>query len=151
MDFVSIVLIFLICVGVGFVFYSIIKKDEKESDDFLKVEAVNALINKSIEEADSAIEQLNGLSNDVFKEFEEKYQELLFLYQLIDEKKIMTETNSSYNKKIDNKSKEFKFNNSNLDEIKKLQAQGMSLSEISKKLGMGQGEVKFIMELGKTR
>lgn len=42
---------------------------------------------KTINDADDAIEQFNGISKHVFEKQEEKYQELLYLYQIIDEKK----------------------------------------------------------------
>lgn len=48
-------------------------------------------------------------------------------------------------------SKKIVYDNPKLDEIQKLSNEGLSLAQISKKLNMGQGEVKLIMELGKTR
>jgi hypothetical protein len=42
---------------------------------------------RTVEDADDAIEQLNTLSKHIFENQEQKYQELLYLYQMIDEKK----------------------------------------------------------------
>lgn len=152
MGFISYILIVFICIGFALIVFSFVKKEEKNKFDFSEIESFTELVNKSIEEVDDAIEQLNKLSDNVFKEFEEKYQELLFLYQLIDEKKIKID------RKIDNQSNpknlknvNFIYKNPHLEEIKKLQMQGMTVSDISKKLNMGKGEVKFIMELGKPR
>jgi len=149
MDFVNSILIILICIGFGFIIFSFLKRDDSK-DESINIDAVNQLINNSLIDIDNATEQLNSLSNNVFEEFEERYQQLLFLYQLIDDKKeeIM---NLQHKGNIVNrkKRKNFKYNNPHLEEILKLQNQGLSIAEISKMLGIGQGEVKLIAELGK--
>jgi len=149
MDFVNSVLIVLICIGFGFIIFSLFKKDDSKSEG-INIDAVNKLIDNSLADIDNAMGQLNSLSNDVFKEFEEKYQQLLFLYQLIDDKKEEV-INLQHKSNIVNKRKRknFKYNNPYLEEILKLQSQGLSIAEISKTLGIGQGEVKLIAELGK--
>ena len=43
------------------------------------------------------------------------------------------------------------FKNPNLEKIRSMRAQGLSIAEISKALNMGQGEIKLILELGKAR
>lgn len=164
MTFVSIILIVLICVGFALIIYALFNKESNNNSiDLSDIEAVTELINRSVSEADGAIEQLNSLSESIFKEFDEKYQELLFLYQMIQEKKQAVLMNNSFidipdeteiYPEVSNPgklSKKIVYDNPKLDEIQKLSNEGLSLAQISKKLNMGQGEVKLIMELGKTR
>lgn len=164
MTFVSVILIVLICVGFALIIYALFNKESNNNSiDLSDIEAVTELINRSVSEADGAIEQLNSLSESIFKEFDEKYQELLFLYQMIQEKKQTVLMNNSFidiqdeteiYPEVSNPgklSKKIVYDNPKLDEIQKLSNEGLSLAQISKKLNMGQGEVKLIMELGKTR
>lgn len=164
MTFVSIILIVLICVGFALIIYALFNKESNNNSiDLSDIEAVTELINRSVSEADGAIEQLNSLSESIFKEFDEKYQELLFLYQMIQEKKQTVLMNNNIMEFQDEPevypevsnpgklSKKIVYDNPKLDEIQKLSNEGLSLAQISKKLNMGQGEVKLIMELGKTR
>ena len=53
--------------------------------------------------------------------------------------------------KKDNKKYNNTINNPKLKEIIKLREEGKNISEISKSLNIGQGEVKLIMELNKVR
>lgn len=151
MGFINYILIIFVFVGFALIVFSFVKKENKNGHDLSQLESISDFVNKSIEEVDNAIEHLNKLSNNVFEEFEEKYQELLFLYKQIDEKKDKIDKSNNSKSKSHNKSVNFVYDNPHLEEIKKLQMQGMSVLDISKKLNMGQGEVKFIMELGKPR
>ncbi len=81
---ISIILIVLICVGLGLVVFALLKKENGNNDDYLEMGASAQLIKKAAEDADNAMEQLDALSKSVFAEFDEKYQELLFLYQMIE-------------------------------------------------------------------
>lgn len=164
------VLTLVIVIGIIIIIYSVIKKENNDSDDYFEAEISNNMLKSVSDEFDSAIEQINKLSESVFEEFEEKYQELLFLYQMVDDMKseIDRKTHSSdeyikqsrkdnnlYEKNNDERSSGTNinriYNNPNLEKIKELQKQGLSVSEISKALGIGQGEVKLIMELGRVR
>jgi len=141
----------------------------KESDKLLEQREDNLI--KTINEADDAIEQLNDISKQIFLQQEEKYQELLYLYEIIEQKKKEL-TNASENKQAkenlnvnqtlsDNTKEDMKQDIkqdikkeavesiSKYDEIFKLNEQGYSITEIAKKLNMGQGEVNLVLELKK--
>ncbi len=167
MPFIYSMIIVCLIIGFGFIIFSIFRREDKSSSNFFEVEAVVQLINTSIQEADNAIENLNTLSNDIFKEFDEKYQELLFLYQILEEKKseiarpldiqasgalvdgdTKPETHVKPKTKNKNKTKTVQYGNPRLFEIKAMRDNGLSVSEIAKELDMGQGEVKMIIELG---
>lgn len=165
----SVILICLIFVGFGLIIFSVFRKESTYKINVEEAKAVQEDLNVAIEDADGAINELNGLCSNAFDEFEEKYQELLFLYQMIEEKK----NNSSLNIKVDNentkaekksakektvsskknenKTRKSNYANPKLSDILKLQKQGLSIAEIAKELNMGQGEVKLIAELGKER
>lgn len=170
----NIILVVLIFIGFGLIIFSVLKKEEKFQINIDEAKAIQEALEASIEDADNAISELNGLCSNAFEEFEEKYQELLFLYQMIQDKKeensfyskeknsaekeIVVEKNntssnkkSATNKKIVDKPKKTNYTNPKLKDILKLQNQGLSIAEIAKKLNMGQGEVKLIAELGKER
>ena len=92
MDFFQFMLIICFIIGTGFVLYSIVNfYGAKENDeDILGFGDINeklSAFDNSISEADSAINELNNMSQNVFKEIDDKYKELLFLYKLIDEKR----------------------------------------------------------------
>lgn len=160
MILVNVVLIILLCVGFVFIVIGVLKKETKDKDEFF-IEAGQSikLVKDAVKEADDAVEQLNSLTEDMLNEFDEKYQELIFLYQLIDDMKNL-ESNKDYNSdfyennndmKKDNKKYNNTINNPKLKEIIKLHEEGKNISEISKSLNIGQGEVKLIMELNKVR
>lgn len=170
MTFISGVLIFFICVGFGLIIFSIFRKENAKNSGLGVTELENAvtLADKSVEEADKAMEELNKLSQSIFEELEEKYQEILFLYQMLDEKqneakkdvgtiKSASEDNlkkssgTTRSGKTKSQSKAEVYTNPKLEEIMKLKQEGMSVSEIAQKLDMGKGEVKLISELGKLR
>lgn len=170
----SITIMFFISVGIGIVLiiFSLIlnKNDKKEKINIdsaqsdLVTEKQNGLL-KIIEDADDAIEQLNGLSKSVFKQQEEKYQELLYLYQIIDEKKqelsevwektISLETfrdistKNGSNEILNNIETANNFVTSNplYNEIIALYNEGMTITQIAKQLNIGQGEVSLMLEL----
>ncbi|MBR1735531.1 MAG: hypothetical protein IJ736_00745 [Firmicutes bacterium] len=139
-------ILFIIAGGICLIIAALIK-DEKKEENNTDTGAIEMLLNKSVEEADSAMNELNGLSEEVFKEFEEKYNELLFLYQMIEDKK----DENSIDKKVSakNRKRKFRYSNPKLQEIKNLAKEGLSVAEIAKKLDIGQGEVQLIMQLGK--
>lgn len=136
-------------------------------------EKQNELI-KVIEDADDAIEQLNSVSKSIFEEQEQKYQELLYLYQIIDDKKQellnifdkITSIESKRDLNEDIKEESFKvtdINNKNdkedengftvtdskHNEIIDLYNSGHTVTQIAQQLNMGQGEVSLIIELNK--
>ncbi len=153
-----IILTLLILIGIGLVVFACFsrKKTENKTDDYFEVNASVQLIKQAIDDADNAIEQLSKMSSNVFQEFEEKYQELLFLYQMIDdmkEKREKVDFRADSNSHFESEDLPVRnvFKNPNFEKIKNMRSQGLSVSEISKALDMGQGEVKLILELGKAR
>lgn len=88
------VLIFtLFVVGIGFIIFSVIKFKpvaEQGANDIAQ-ETLDKL-NKSITEADDAMEEISKLSQNIFDEMTEKYKELLYLYSTIDKKKQMAQS-----------------------------------------------------------
>lgn len=166
----SVILVSLIFVGFGLILFSFLKKDENFKIDTSEAKEVHDELRKSISDADDAMNEINKLCGDAFVEFEEKYQELLFLYQLLDEKQKSVsydqkaEGASAGGKKAGNAGKEAEstsgrkaeknkklYSNPKLKDIQKLQKQGLSVADIAKKLDMGQGEVELISEMGRER
>ena len=172
----DIVLFITMLIGIAFIAFSWFmpkKEDKSYSTDYLEIENTIRAVDQSVKEADSAIENLNRLSTSVFEEFEQKYQEILFLYSLMDEKKKeiadiyakpLPSTSSESDSGVETPSEEpvlvleqerltpvAPLRHPNYDEIMKLSDEGMPVAEIAKELDMGQGEVKLIIELGKGR
>ncbi|MDR2650327.1 MAG: hypothetical protein LBB94_11525, partial [Clostridiales bacterium] len=56
--------------------------ERRQSEEF----AIRA-INASMSEADQTIEEINKTAQTIFEELEDKHQELLFLYNMIEERK----------------------------------------------------------------
>ena len=92
-DFFVFFLILMLFVGGFFVIYGSYrvvgdkaeKKDDGDDGLVLFAQKLNNL-ESTVNEADEAVNMLGDMSKNVFKEFDSKYQELLFLYNLIDEK-----------------------------------------------------------------
>ena len=133
--------------------YSSIKKsgykinERRQSEEF----AIRA-INASMSEADQTMEEINKTAKVIFDELEEKHQELLFLYNMIEERKNEEAGSASdliFNDTRPKRSDSYK--NPKLGKIRALYDQGMTEEEIAKTLGIGQGEVKLILSIGKGR
>ena len=92
MDFFIYILILMLVVGAFFVIYGgFVKKEEPtaredEGEELLSLAQKLDTLESSVYEADEAAHMLGDMSKNVFKEFDSKYQELLFLYNLVDEK-----------------------------------------------------------------
>jgi len=161
-------------IGIIIIFYSItLNNDNKKADNSLDVDFNNLdlFVKKkddlvsTIEEADDAILQLNALSKNIFEKQEEKYQELLYLYEIIDEKKHtlldshenrgheIRNNNSGDTSKLiqietlQNNKKKVLTKSIKNEEIINLNEQGMSIIQIAKHLNIGQGEVSLVLEL----
>lgn len=166
----QIALFICIIIGIGLVIFSLIqfsihkKSDSTENSD---ISYAFESIEKSIIKIDKTVDEFERLSNKSLKEMDDKYQELLFLYTLMDDKKAevsnldtplvykspknnSAQPISSSNKNINSKERAV-INNPKLTAIIELEQQGLSISEIAKQLDMGQGEVKLILELGRAR
>lgn len=162
LNLIGIVTLMGIVIGIGVIIFSIIKFKPEENSNTDVDKTVEKLAT-SIGEADNAIEEINKLSRNVLDEINIKYQELLYLYSLIDEKE--RELSSTY-KNIDvsiqnttdskpakprNVASVVNANNPKHKEILELKNNGLNISEIAKKLNLGQGEVTLVLELGKDR
>ena len=117
-------------------------------------------VEDSIKEADEAVEELNKVAGSVMAELEGKYKEVLFLYNLIDEKK--QELYSQYGNKNAEKparpaqsavrsttgARQRKdIHHPMKNEILKLHEMKTPVADIAKTLGIGQGEVSLVLEL----
>lgn len=174
----GITILFFISVIVGIILVVIslilgVKRNEEiEMDQFdSTTEKQNELI-KVIEDADDAIEQLNSVSKSIFEEQEQKYQELLYLYQIIDDKKqellnVFDEVTSvKFERDLSKDLKEEVFkvtdinditdkedknisniSNSKHGEIIDLYNSGHTVTQIAQQLNIGQGEVSLVIKL----
>ena len=92
MDFFIYILILMLIVGAGFVIYGIITKKDvanvqlDDGEELFSLAQKLETLESSVYEADEAVHMLGDMTKNVFKEFDSKYQELLFLYNLVDEK-----------------------------------------------------------------
>jgi DNA-directed RNA polymerase specialized sigma subunit len=124
------------------------KINERRQSEEFAIRAISA----SVSEADQTMEEINKAAQTIFEELEDKHQELLFLYNMIEERKneevgpasdiIFSDTRQ---KRLDS------YKNPKLGKIRALYDQGMTEEEIAKTLGIGQGEVKLILSIGKGR
>ena len=156
MPFFQVVLFVCILIGIALVLFSLylfIKRaDDPHTQTPNAAETVTA-IESAVRQIDQSMEELNDITKVLFDELNEKHQELLFLYALIDGKK--TETAAQYTSKIDkiphkkqkSSPKARLIENPRWRQIQALLAEGLPVSEIAKKLEMGQGEVKLMIEL----
>jgi len=81
-------IIIFIFVGIGLVVYSVIKfkpVDNNNGSLTLTDETLERLTN-TINDADSAMEEMSKLSQNIFDEMADKYKEMIYLYHLVDEK-----------------------------------------------------------------
>lgn len=156
----------IIMLIIGFILIGVsiflIKKEDKERAELnTKIDEVFNAINSSLEMIENNSAEFNNLCEIIFKETEEKYQELLLLYSLIDEQKSKdTEKTKSAdkNQKSDiqksNAPKEqdnsFIYKNKNSKEIFRLYDSGVNISEIAKRLSIGKGEVQLILNIRKA-
>lgn len=166
------IIFLLFFVGVCFIIYSVFKFKpvDNTSSQALTEETLQKL-QAAINDADNALEEINSLSQNIFDEMESKYKELLYLYSSINQKQNgmqnVTSSNSSFNqtnyinsgakqqtvneKDNVNFMNEFNSINPKHNEILQLSKRGMSVSEIAKKLNLGQGEVRLVLEMGKGK
>lgn len=166
MDVFYFALILSFCAGIALILYAMYNfhgNDEAavSDPDYLLQSIENKLNDMKLPETEEVLDEFSNLSDTVFKELDEKREELLFLYSLIDEKKNELSNAKQGSKEPDKAHRNvdvmvkdnipYKYKNNKLDDILRLKKEGLSVSEISKKLGMGQGEVSLIMELSKGR
>jgi len=177
MDFFQLLMIIALAIGGILVLFSVFnfrgKQDDAPADYAIAVEERLAqnltAYQSSVSEAGEAISELNQVSNTVFKEFDSKYQELLFLYNLIEEKKqelgdiksapagvgAVSDVPKAAIKPdyiVDDLAKRAANPKSPINpkyaHVLELAGQGMDADKIAQQLNMGKGEVMLILNLG---
>lgn len=162
MDFFTYVLIIMMVIGSCLVIYGAFSKrkevsEEGSSSDADKelaslVQRLNSL-ETSVTEADEAAGILEDMSKNIFKEFENKYQEMLFLYNLIDEKqKSLAKSAPAPMPAMPAELPAFDGKKTGINpkytNILEMSAAGKSPDEIARQLKMGKGQVALIINLG---
>ena len=154
--------IVLMVIGIMCILYALIvfsKNKPSVNEDYLERSILSSIGDKT-SEIDKTIDEFDKVSGEVLTQLDEKYNELLFLYSLIDDKKAEAAGQRDNEPQIAKKLSEFaelsqtssagkQFKNAKHDKVKKLIEQGISVADAAKQLGIGQGEVKLILELGK--
>jgi len=153
----------LMVVGIICILYALIVFSKSRppvvNEDYLERSILSSIGDKT-NEIDKTIDEFDKVSGEVLTQLDEKYNELLFLYSLIDDKKTEVAKQRDAEPQIAKKLSEFaelsqtstvgkRFKNAKHDEVKKLIEQGISVADAAKELGIGQGEVKLILELEK--
>jgi len=168
MDFFVVVLIVMMVVGAIMVLHSVFSRNPDEDttatygDGFTHLESRLSNLENTMTEADEAAVVLDDMTKNAFKEFDEKYQTLLFLYNMIDDKqKAMAQREISAAvapvqrmrptadplAELVTRRKGASIN-PKYDIVLQMQAEGKSLDEIAKELNMGKGQVALILNLG---
>lgn len=161
----QIIMIVLMVIGVVFLGISIFgnkftKYNEQESTNN-KINSANKNLDYSIEEGRRLVKSLNEMTEYIVNEIERKNKELLFLYELIEKKekllnqspiqgqKLVNEKHEVINNEIKNEENLNKSKDSNA--ILKLYNDGNSPIQIAKKLKLGIGEVKLMIDFHKMK
>jgi DNA-binding NarL/FixJ family response regulator len=114
--------------------------------------------------SDTALNEINQTSQIALNEINEKYQAMLFLYNLLDEKKkeiaVLTEPRPAApvanrvlpqktppEQKQTRKASQRKEKNTRYEHVMELHNGGLTVPEIAKKLNIGQGEVQLFIDL----
>jgi DNA-directed RNA polymerase specialized sigma24 family protein len=162
-DMVQIALLVLMIIGIVLVVAAMVmtaRSGEGDADNGINGGNIMAAVEKAVADTDKVTEDLHKEAERVFRELDEKYQELLFLYSLIDEKKTEAAKLFEGGRKPAKRRPagsappeegEPVQQHPRYQEITEMIAGGLTISEAAKKLDMGQGEVKLIVELGKGR
>ena len=125
-------------------------------------------LKEKLDEIDKMMEELNKFANHVNDELSQKHKELLFLYQMIDEKYDSATSMPTY--KVNARDEEVQKKNIEIEKVEEpiakpekktqsggysdiysLHEDGKSVDEIAKELNIGKGEVKLLLELTQKR
>lgn len=158
-EIMNTMIFFLIAVGIIILIIGLIFMKDKTSNasnkSFDKQIEMDNMLKTRINEADKMLQELSQLSSYIKSELEKKHKELLFLYQMIDEKKasslkktINNEESVPKNDEEDLKASVF-LNNKNYNKIIELYKMGKDTSTIARQLKIGKGEVELILGLAK--
>ena len=112
------------------------------------------------DEIDKALEEFHSAANAAITELDEKYQEMLFLFSLIDDKKkevldiCKTEPKAALKPEAAVKPRsavDRRSSHPRRKDILNLSKQGLSVTEIAQELNVGHDMVSLILEMGKVR
>lgn len=139
--------------GILFMIYALIKnhKSNEQLQDYRED------LEEAIKEAKYMIRELNQFSETVSQEIEKKHQELLFLYNRIEDKNKKNEVQYQERKKDTNiysnptKAQESKQKDKSItNKVIQGYKSGKNIETIAKDLHIGKGEVKLILDLQKV-
>ncbi len=150
----------------------LIKKEQKDREELnIRIDEAFELVNSALDSFEVQTSEFNSTCEMIFKEIEEKYQELFVIYGLIEEQKSNSEldkenakqansnedklldsngANEQEAKKTDKKKKDFVYKNKNAEAIFALYDEGVSINDIAKKLSIGKGEVQLMINIRKA-
>ena len=155
MDIFNWILLIIIILGFSIIIFSILKINKyNNATPISNIDSSIKQIKETIDQADLAIDDLNLMSEQIFKRFDEKQKQLLFLYESIEKKKGNI---NNIDIKVDEKliNKDMYKNKKNItlhpmaNKILELSEKNMTIPDIAKELDIGQGEVELIINLGK--
>jgi peptidoglycan hydrolase CwlO-like protein len=161
-EMIKMMSIFIMMIGsivlvIGFVF---VKEKEDTSDVGVSDEWIYTKreLQTMMNEADDLLKELNDISSYIMDEIDKKHKDLLFLYQLIEEKqKDLVETTKEKttedHHKIADSSVRFQKDEKHMysNKIFQLYEEGKDIAAIAKELNIGKGEVELVLELTKMR
>jgi len=161
MDLFQIILLASLIVGISLVVISMFifnRENKNTALDYLERSNTIKEIDASIRELDNKLDEFDSLSSAAFDELDEKYQEILFLYNLLDEKKKELADILSAENKLQRRSVSIKqgdgprvsnYSNPRAKQILELKDQGLTVTDIARQLNLGKGEVRLMIELSK--
>lgn len=167
----QVLLIGSMLVGVGLIIYSLVLYSRSEAEasgsasNYFEAANTMKFVEASLEEIEKTMDELGEASKYVFEEMDKRYQELLILYSLIDQKKkemgevyAMRPTSSQAAvapEKPQSTRGEFAESKASasphIHKVRKLQEQGVSVEDTAKKLGIGKSEVQLLRDIGQSR
>ena len=152
LDFFVYILVIMLILGGVLVISASLGFGKNTDEDKEIADKLDAL-ESTVTEADEAMTELNDMTKTAMKEFDTKYQELLFLYNLIDEKQKgigNIAQSAAQSKAVDivvDDSKKMVVN-PKFANVLEMYHRGKNIEEIAKQLDMGKGEVGLILSLG---
>lgn len=140
MDIFNLIFIVVMILGFFIIIISLIQLNKFNSKKEISFESSINNVKGTLNNSSSSLEDINFMSEEMFKQFEQKQKELINIYEAIEKKR---GNNISTNTNIKNR-----IRHPMLPKIQELMEQNYSIPEIAKILNIGQGELKFIIELG---
>lgn len=160
MDLFNWIFIIIMIIGFSTIIFAIVKLNKyTNATPISNVDTSIQQMKKTIDQADLAIDDLTLMSEQLFKRFDEKQKQLLFLYETIEKQSMAKKSKVDFtidenviNKDMYENSKpkqKMIASHPMANKIKELSDKNMSVADIAKALNMGQGEVELILKFGK--